>query len=132
MLAVGGVPVAGAGVALIKAGATTAGAGAVLMANGKQNQEAGYNRGKKNEITFTQGKGDKAKKITVNIPDGYKRINEKSKYGMPIFSNGKNCISPDRLGHNGGIWKKADSVKELKSRTTRLGTYDKDLNRIGD
>jgi len=32
------------------------------MANGKKNQDAGYNRGKKNEVTFTQGKGDKVKK----------------------------------------------------------------------
>ena len=45
-LAIGGVPVAGAGVVLLKAGATTATTGAVLMANGKQNQDAGYNRGK--------------------------------------------------------------------------------------
>lgn len=51
---------------------------------------------------------------------------------MPIFSNGKSCISPDREGHNNGIWKKASSAKGLNSRETRSGTYDKDLNRIGD
>ncbi|WP_409269987.1 toxin C-terminal domain-containing protein [Pseudomonas sp. KCJK9044] len=34
--------------------------------------------------------------------------------------------------HNGGVWKGADSVKKLGSRRTRSGTYDMDLNRIGD
>lgn len=102
------------------------------MASGKQNQEAGCNRGKKNEVTFTQGKGADAKKITVKIPDGYKKINERSRYGMPIYSNGKSYISPDKFGHNAGVWKKANSVDALKSRATRTGTYDKDLNRIGD
>ncbi|UBD67104.1 toxin C-terminal domain-containing protein [Bacteroides salyersiae] len=41
-------------------------------------------------------------------------------------------MSPDKDGHNGGIWKKADSVKDLNDRVTRNGTYDKNLNRIGD
>ncbi|MBN3574308.1 hypothetical protein JYA57_14665 [Vibrio neptunius] len=34
--------------------------------------------------------------------------------------------------HNGGVWKMAKSVKELGSKKTRLGTYDADLNKIGD
>ena len=131
-LAIGGLPVAGAGAVLIKAGAVTAGTGAVLMANGKNNQDAGYNRGKKNEITFTQGKEDKAKKITTHIPDGYEKIKERSKSGMPIFRKGNSYISADKSGHNGGIWKKANSIKDLKDRPTRDGTYDKNLNRIGD
>lgn len=45
-LAIGGVPVAVVGGALIEAGATTATTGAVLMTNGKENKEAGYNRGR--------------------------------------------------------------------------------------
>ena len=40
----------------------TAGTGTVLMANGKNNQDTKYNRRKKNEVTFTQGKEDKVKK----------------------------------------------------------------------
>ena len=34
--------------------------------------------------------------------------------------------------HNGGVWKMADSVKNLGKKETRMGTYDADLNRIGD
>lgn len=33
---------------------------------------------------------------------------------------------------NGGVWKMAPTVEDLMSRQTRLGTYDKHLNRIGD
>ncbi len=40
--------------------------------------------------------------------------------------------TPDVDKHNGGVWKGADSVKKLGSRRTRSGTYDMDLNRIGD
>ncbi len=61
ILTIGGLPVARVGAVLIEAGAVTAGTDAVLMANGKKNQDAGYNRGKKNKATFTQGEGDKAK-----------------------------------------------------------------------
>ncbi|WP_411705615.1 toxin C-terminal domain-containing protein [Edaphovirga cremea] len=35
-------------------------------------------------------------------------------------------------GHNGGFWKVADSVKNFGSKKTRTGTFDIDLNRIGD
>ncbi|PMO97116.1 hypothetical protein BCS89_10780 [Vibrio splendidus] len=34
--------------------------------------------------------------------------------------------------HNGGVWKMAKSVKDLGSKKTRLGTYDANLNKIGD
>ncbi|MDN4621066.1 toxin C-terminal domain-containing protein [Paenibacillus sp. PsM32] len=33
---------------------------------------------------------------------------------------------------NEGVWKMAPTVEDLMSRQTRLGTYDKNLNRIGD
>lgn len=72
------------------------------------------------------------KKVSVNLPEGYSKINQRAKNGEPIFSNGKKYISPDRDGHNGEIWKMADSVENLNSKSTRMGTYDKDLNRIGD
>jgi len=51
---------------------------------------------------------------------------------MPIFRKGNSYISPDKDGHNGGIWKKADSVKDSSDRVTRNGTDDKNLNRIED
>lgn len=34
--------------------------------------------------------------------------------------------------HNGGGWKMGKSPQELNSKSTRLGTYDGNLNRIGD
>ncbi|MGE6574291.1 RHS repeat-associated core domain-containing protein [Paenibacillus xylanexedens] len=33
---------------------------------------------------------------------------------------------------NGGVWKVAKTIEDLMSRETRSGTYDKNLNRIGD
>ncbi|WP_416777451.1 toxin C-terminal domain-containing protein [Xenorhabdus budapestensis] len=67
---------------------------------------------------------------------GYTKINERS-HGQPIYMNKKasnkmKYITPDVDQHNGGVWKAADSVKNLGSRKTRSGTYDADLNRIGD
>lgn len=62
---------------------------------------------------------------------GFTKTNYKSS-GQPVFKKGNRYISPDRDSHNGGVWKMADSVKNLGSRTTRMGTYDKCLNRIGD
>ncbi|MGT2714252.1 toxin C-terminal domain-containing protein [Streptococcus pluranimalium] len=41
-------------------------------------------------------------------------------------------ISPDRDGHGGGVWKGADKLDDIRSDTTRKGTYDKDLNKIDD
>jgi len=52
--------------------------------------------------------------------------------GRPVYKKGNLYITPDRTSHNGGVWKMADSVGGLKSRSTRMGTYDANLNRIGD
>jgi hypothetical protein len=60
---------------------------------------------------------------------------EKTNYyykGQPIFKKGNRYISPDVDVHNGGVWKMADSVKNLEHKSTRMGTYDKNLNRIRD
>ena len=67
---------------------------------------------------------------------GYAKINERS-HGQSIFYNSKapknmRYITPDVDGHNGGFWKAADNVKNLGSRKTRTGTFDIDLNRMGD
>lgn len=37
-----------------------------------------------------------------------------------IFSNGINSISSDKFGHNGGSWKKANSVDEQKQITEAI------------
>jgi hypothetical protein len=47
-------------------------------------------------------------------------------HGQPGFFNGKNYITPDVDGHRGGVWKMFDR------RGNRLGTFDANLNRIGD
>ena len=47
-------------------------------------------------------------------------------HGQPAFQNGKKFITPDVDGHNGGTWKMFDA------KGNRLGTYDSNLNRIGD
>lgn len=62
---------------------------------------------------------------------GFERTGERS-HGQPIYRKGRCFISPDANRHNGGFWKMAKSIKDIKSRTSRKGTYDKNLNRIGD
>ncbi|WP_214691647.1 MULTISPECIES: SAR2788 family putative toxin [unclassified Exiguobacterium] len=66
---------------------------------------------------------------------GYSQVNETS-HGQKVFKRNKGkgpkYISPDKDGHNGGAWKGASSIKNLGSKKTRSGTYDAELNRIGD
>lgn len=46
---------------------------------------------------------------------------------------GLTYINPDVDSHNGGAWKAANSVANLGSKTTRLGTYNENLTvRIED
>lgn len=49
--------------------------------------------------------------------------------GERVFTNGKTFITQDRTAHNGGLWKMANSVQDLRAGA-RLGTYDYDLNWI--
>ena len=61
----------------------------------------------------------------------FSRTNYRS-HGQPVYSDGKSVISPDVDSHNGGAWKAADSVEDLGSKDTRRGTFDRNMNRIGD
>ena len=61
---------------------------------------------------------------------GYTKISERS-HGQPVYRNGNRYISPDIDSHIGGVWKMADSVANLGSKATRMGTYDANLQRIG-
>ena len=63
---------------------------------------------------------------------GFEKINETVHGGQAVFKNGKDYITRDLDGHNGGAWKMADSVKALGSKEARAGTFDVNLNRIGD
>src|SRR6266851_2170780 len=50
----------------------------------------------------------------------------KDSHGNKVFTNGKNFITADRDVHSGGAWKMFDSSGN------RIGTYDINLNRIGN
>jgi filamentous hemagglutinin len=63
---------------------------------------------------------------------GYSRVRGQSVSGQAVYTNGKNFISRDIDSHNGGVWKMADSIKNLGRRDTRMGTYDQNLIRLGD
>ena len=137
-----------AGGAVLKTGVVLTAHGAVMMANAGKNltNKNGHinanssnstqkssqpkNTGK-NTVIFTQGKGSKATRIKTPIPDGYRKIKGFS-HGIPVYTNGKNYITPDVDGHNGGIWKMGKSVKALQNKHTRMGTYNAILKRIGD
>lgn len=67
---------------------------------------------------------------------GYTVTNYTS-HGAKVYKAGKKAKGPayitvDKDGHNGGVWKGASSVKNLGKKSTRSGTYDAELNRIGD
>lgn len=80
---------------------------------------------KKNTLKTMKEATEAAEKL------GFEKTNYYS-MGRPVFRKGNRYITPDRTGHNGGIWKMANSVKNLENRAVRMGTYDKYLNRIGD
>ncbi|MFL9583794.1 hemagglutinin repeat-containing protein [Stenotrophomonas sp. AB1(2024)] len=63
---------------------------------------------------------------------GYRRINETVHGNQLVFKRGNQYITRDLDGHNGGAWKMAKSVKGLESKATRQGTFDKNMQRIGD
>jgi uncharacterized protein RhaS with RHS repeats len=72
-----------------------------------------------------------AKKQAENM--GFKEVKGERVQGAKVYRKGREYISRDRDGHNGGAWKKADSVSKLGSKFTRQGTYNRDLSqRIGD
>lgn len=67
---------------------------------------------------------------------GYNKLKERV-HNKPVYHNSKakralKYISPDHDSHNGGYWKAAEKIEDLARRTTRSGTYDIDLNYIGE
>lgn len=79
--------------------------------------------GKASRLTNSQA-GDLANWL------GYTRVKGTS-HGQAIFTNGKYFITQDVDGHIGGTWKMALTPNGF-SKQQRLGTYDFELNRIGD
>jgi hypothetical protein len=62
---------------------------------------------------------------------GFRRVNE-TVNGQAVYTDGRRYITRDIDGHNGGAWKMAYSVKDIASKETRFGTFDSNLNCIGD
>ena len=67
---------------------------------------------------------------------GYSKVKGQQSHGQAFFTNKKaprelRYITPDLDSYNGGYWKAALSIKNLRSKTTRSGTYDMFLRRIG-
>ncbi|MFC1150989.1 toxin C-terminal domain-containing protein, partial [Pasteurella multocida] len=63
---------------------------------------------------------------------GYTKTNYRTKSGAAVFKKGNSYITRDVDGHNGGAWKEASSPEKLNKKETRNGTFDINLNRIGD
>ena len=91
---------------------------------GKEQRQSGAVKHKNRSVNKESGLPD------VRVPKGYRKTNYVS-HGKRVYTNGKNYISRDADSHNGGVWKKAKSVKELQNRNSRLGTYDENLKKIG-
>lgn len=70
--------------------------------------------------------------------NGWKEVKGARSNEQPVFTDGKKFFSADvgsgngAGSHNGGVWKRADSVKNLGKKETREGTFDADLRKIGD
>lgn len=60
---------------------------------------------------------------------GFRPTNFKSQRQI-VFTDGKSFITQDITSHTGGLWKMARTPEALTSRSTRMGTYDYDLNYI--
>jgi hypothetical protein len=95
-------------------------------AGGKQPTRSFPSMINKNSVRIT---AQQAKDVAKEL--GFKKTNYFSN-GQPIFQKGNRFITIDVDSHCGGFWKMADSIKNLSSKKTRLGTFDKFLNRIGD
>ena len=59
-------------------------------------------------VTFIQGKGDKAKKITLTIPKGFKKIGTNKEHGVPIIKKGISIFLRIRMAimAESGRWQK--------------------------
>ncbi len=82
-----------------------------------------------NRITFIQS----GNQVTIKLPEGYRLVNGLRSHGQKVYTNGNRWITPDVDGHNGGMFKMYDSRDNVGGgKDIRLGTYDAELNRIGD
>lgn len=62
---------------------------------------------------------------------GFTRTNNRVK-GQFVYTDGRFYIVHDLDSHIGGVWKMATTPDDLRSKKTRLGTYDPLLTLMGD
>ena len=142
---------AGAGLLALASGGT-AGAGSVVIAGVGVvagtieiaygvvvvREATGNLAGDINKLNWQKMNSKEAEKLALEL--GYVKVKGRFSKGQPIFYNKKTgtYITPDvgsgndAGSHNGGVWKMAKSIEGLGSKSTRMGTYDRYLNRIGD
>ncbi|MEO7174622.1 MAG: RHS repeat-associated core domain-containing protein, partial [Saprospiraceae bacterium] len=84
-------------------------------------------------VSFIKGDGADAIKVTLNVPEGYRKTSLRSS-GQVVYTDGSNYITPDKTSHKGGAWKMFDNERNLNKigRESRVGTFDANLKRIGD
>lgn len=67
---------------------------------------------------------------------GYEEVRNQYSHNAKIYERkkgkGPKFISRDRTSHIGGAWKGARKIKDIGKKETRQGTYDIELNWIGD
>ncbi|WP_207953368.1 toxin C-terminal domain-containing protein [Paenibacillus agricola] len=84
----------------------------------------------------------KAQLKSNNIPLKNSQLDDLAKYlgytitrqcvkGKPVYTKGRLCIVQDVSSHIGGTWKMADSISNLQSKSSRIGTFDPLLNYMG-
>ncbi|MFX3661414.1 MAG: toxin C-terminal domain-containing protein, partial [Ectobacillus sp.] len=98
--------------------------------------QAGSWLGKKVRTYLNSQKVTKEEADKIATSKGYSKTKFKS-HGEAVYENTKaprkvRYITRDTEAHIGGAFKGADAVSKLGSKRTRSGTYDKNLNRIGD
>ncbi len=114
------------------AGAAAASATNTLLHEGQHNGNEG------GDSSANAPRSGSAPKITTKQAAamaeelGFRKTKYITSRGERVFQKGKQFISIDVDNHSGGVWKMARSVEKLERKTTRMGTYDKFLNRIGD
>lgn len=100
---------------------------------------AAYQTGKLigNQIQVLNAKNAEQKEIeeaakNLGYRDAGVRSQKQKVFYNPKAPRAKQYITKDRDGHVGGVWKGADSPANLRNDNTRSGTYDENLNWIGD
>ena len=87
------------------------------------------------EFDKGSGRGLNKKDKNFPIPEGYEEYKGNGySHGQKIYKSekGNRYITRDKDAHTNGVWKMADKPENLRSKQTRMGTYDENLQRIGD